>query len=819
MKRTLIFIGIPILVSIAVAIKYVYGSLKVESVYVVKKGLQGLDKIVQVTRDDKGALFIKGETDKDVYFALGFAHAQDRMWQLELQRRIAKGTLSEIFGRESLNRDIWMRTLGLAEAAKSAWTAISPQTKSALTAYTNGINAWLESNPALSPEFMLLENKPEPWTELDSLSWMKVFSLNLAANMWNELANMAAGQSLTQEQAADILKTYPETGPVTIPNTTANQLPQPDKNKRLEKAQHIVAQLFKIKQSMEKELAIGGKYVGSNAWVVSGKLTDNGQPILANDPHMGIQIPALFYFASLKGDKLDVSGMTLVGLPVVIFGRNKDITWGGTNMFADTQDLYFEQTNGENAAEYRVGDQWEKFDTHKEIIHVKAPFPQFLRPKLKPVEIQVRKTHNGPVVSDASGMFDQPISLKWTALEDNDTTLEGFYRLGYATDWNSFKAAMKYHVAPALNMLYADTNNNIGFLGIGKIPVRSLGEGQFPTVAWNGLNKWTGYIPFDQWPYSYNPDQGYLVSANNKNVNSDYPYFISHDWAPSTRAERIEQLLTAPDAVLNIEYMKKIQADTFDISATKLHKTLSAYKPQDERQTEAINLIKVWNLDMAIDQSAASIFYVWTRHLRTHLFSDELTSSWNQKSQVIIFDNFIAEVSYDQINKVLTDTTPNWCDDVNTDITESCETVLSNSLNDALNELDRFGGSDMDDWQWGGLHIAVYRHTPFSGQNLLDKMFERRIANGGSPNTVNSASAYYNKTEGYEQGSGATFRQIVQMNKKKTRHLYMNSTGQSGHFLSPYYDNMIEPFQNVHYFEAGELKPGTTTDTYKLKPE
>jgi penicillin amidase len=792
LTRFIVLIIAPIGAFIGFTLNTMYNSLPPEQGTYVTAGLQ---QKVSIERDKHGVTYINSKTDSDAFFALGYAHAQDRLWQLELQKRISQGRLSEIFGSVRLTQDAWMRALNFYGAAEQSWTELSQPAKDSLTAYADGINSWVESTAQLPVEFSFLDVKPEPWKPLDSLAWSKVFALNLANNMWSEVSNLALNNTSGKGHLSELLASYPETAPVT---TTSAELA---------KLQSGIGSLLSVKQQLQDDLKIGGKHVGSNAWVVSGKHTEDGKAIMANDPHMGLQIPSIWYMADIKGDTLDITGMTLVGLPLVLFGKNQSITWAGTNLPADVQDLYFEQINPANTQQYMHQGQWRDFEVREQSIPVRADMPTALRAKREPAKIKIRYTVNGPVISDFVGDFDMPISLKWTALQAGDTTYESFFKLNYAQNWQQFTDAVKLHVAPTLNLLYADNQNNIGYAAVGKIPVRSKGEGDLPVMGSDASQTWMNYIPFDELPKSYNPEQGYIISANNKVIDSQYPYYISKEWALPARAERIEQLLNDKiklNQPLSLDYMRQMQGDTVDLSLVSLLKTIKTFEPTTQRQQQALAMLEHWQGDMAGTEQGATIFHVWMRHLKTRLLSEDVKNYWNNQTDGGYINTFITNIAYDQLNRALTEQAEVWCPKV-----EQCQEAMSYALDDAIDEITKLLGSDMDDWQWQEMQATVYEHVPFSFVNIMDSLFERRVGNGGAINTINVANSDFAKSKGYEQKFGAGFRQVL-VPGENSDYYYMNSTGQSGNILSPNYDDMIEPFRALEFYQlshAEQLQP------------
>ena len=750
--------------------------------------LPQLAKRVAIDRDAHGVPHILASSDHDAFFAVGFAHAQDRMWQLELQRRIAQGRMSEVFGKSSVEEDVWFRTLGLTAAARSAWTALSPEAQASLQAYADGINCWLDMHVPLPVEFSILGIEPEPWTVYDSLAWVKVFALNLGGNHRVEIERLLVSQLIDRSKLPVLFPDYPRD------SVTTSSAPQSELRARLER-------FTQLRGKLESQLQIGGPSVGSNAWAVSGKLTRDGAALLANDPHLGLQIPSLWYMAALKGDRIDAYGAMLVGLPIVIFGRNRNIAWGGTNLMADVQDIYFEQTKPDDSTRYNANGEWLSFEFSDEVIHVKQDFPAFLRSALRPLHLQVRRSRHGPIISDFFPVFDQPAALRWTALDPGDTTYEALFRVNYALDWPSFQESLRPQVAPALNWMYADRQGNIGYLAAGRMPIRKNGAGMVPVAGWNDEYAWDGAIAFEDWPRSGNPDSGYLVSANNKIVADDYPYLITRDWGPPYRADRITALLRqtlADGKPLDLEAMRRIQADVQSEPARRLLARLLQHRPTNDQQRRAYKFLTTWRGDMAANSQAATIFNAWTRLLKLELLSDELNAFWNKRTESRYLREVIDDFDLETIQRVLSDEQGTWCDDRGTPERETCDDALDGSLNDALWELLKISGDEsMQSWAWGRMHHTVYRHAPFSRINVLRSFFERQLGNAGSPDSVNVASYAYDKSGGYSQYFGASVRQLFKLGADGIEHLYMGSTGQSGNFMSSHYDDMVKPFRDV----------------------
>jgi penicillin amidase len=759
--------------------------------------VSGVSAPVTITRDAHGVPQIEAKTDADAFFAIGYVHAEDRLWQLEVQRHLAQGRLSELFGSASVSQDVWFRSLGLYASAKTAWPALSKEAQGALTAYTAGINAAIAAQRSLPVEFTMLQVKPEPWTVYDSLAWIKVFALNLGVNFNSEVNRLIVQPALSAQQLKTLLPEYDSTAPITVRNMA----------KAPQVREGLGALVAFQKDALQHGLGLGGMGIGSNAWVVSGKLTGGKGALLANDPHLNLQMPSLWYVVSARGARLNVTGMSMVGLPLVIFGHNDQIAWGGTNMMADAQDLYFERPDPTDPTRYELNGKMVPFTTRTETITIRPDMPAFLSKDIKPIRIAVRSSVHGPIVSDQFHVFDQPMALRWTALDAGDTSFEAFYKLNYATDWAGFNAALAKHVAPALNMVYADRQGNIGYLGAGRVPVRQAGRGAVPSAGWSGAAEWTGYIPFDQLPRAYNPPAGYIVTANNRIVDDSYPYFISDDWAPPARARRIENLLQehlARNKVLGARDMEQIQADTVDLDALAMLPELRQLKPANEEQARALAYLKAWDGDMNTDSQAAAIFSFWMRHLRAQLFAAGPGDFWNRPEQRQAIRALSERVEFAAMGKMVEHNDSGWCAAAKVGAQPSCTALLHDSLQAALDELGQLRGGSMDGWHWGSLQHAVFLHTPFSKMKPFDRFFERRVSTGGSINTINVAGASFENRYGFVQGLGAGFRQVVELAPAGVKLDYMNSTGQSGSLLSPHYDDMVVPFQKVTYYQLAQ---------------
>ncbi|WP_080689383.1 penicillin acylase family protein [Xanthomonas arboricola] len=794
LSRILFFVIGPLVVAVSAGWWRLHESLPNEQ---GRLEVEGLRAPVSVERDSYGVPNVVARNDRDAYFAVGYLHAQDRMWQLELQRRMAQGRLSELLGKDAVQQDIWFRTLGLMRSAHEAWDALSPEARDSLQAYADGINAWLDARTALPVEFVALGIRPDPWTVYDSLAWSKVFALDLGGNYRREIDRMLAAQLLDTERLQTL---FPDAAD--DPMRIANKPDLASSSAFDPMTVEGCVQMLEFFSKLEQNTGLGGHYVGSNAWAVSSRLTGNGSALLANDPHLGLQMPSLWYMAALKGDHLDVSGATLVGLPVVVFGRNASIAWGGTNLMADSQDIYLEQAKPDDASRYLANGKWVPFLQREELIKVRESFPSFLHAPIKPLRISVRSTRHGPIINDMFQVFEQPASLRWTALDKDDTSYEAFYRIGYAQDWSEFDKSLAYLVAPALNMVYADRAGHVGHLAAGRIPVRAAGDGGAPVPGWNDEYVWTGRIPYEEMPHVYDPPSGFVASANDDPTPPSYRWLISNDWAPPTRKRRIEEMITGAVSAgkpVDVALMQRMQADQYSASAVRLSKALLNYPPGDRAQRWAHDTLRDWNGRMDRDSHAATLFNAWLRQLKRRLVGAAFQGYWNRARQSRVLQGMIDGIDPDTVAAMLSGQSGQWCRDLEDSKPVPCADVTGAALDDALSELRKMAGDSSDGWAWGDVHETVYRHVPFSAVNVAKVWFERRISNGGSPDTLNVADYTLGDSGRYEQTFGAGFRQIFSLSPAAVTHLQMNSTGQSSNAMSPHYDDMVEGFRDVRY--------------------
>lgn len=784
LSRFIIWIILPIILVFSIAYGFLLQSLpQTEGVLHV----EGLGSSVNIIRDEHAVPSILASTDHDAFFALGYLHAQDRMWQMNYTRRLGQGRLSEILGRDVLSSDQFMRTLGLYRAAQKALESLDEPARQSLVTYANGVNAWIKEGNTLPSEFYILDTEPELWDPVDSLLMIKLMSWNLSQNYTKELTlNL-----LTKELGEDIANEY-------LPNVNSENVSITDATDLLDAS--LAEGLLAFNEQLPNQLYMGKEGVGSNAWVVSGKLTKSGLPLLASDPHLGVEIPSVWYLAEIQGERLHVTGATYPGLPVVFMGHNESIAWGITNMYADAQDLYLQRINPLNDNQYEVDGQWLDMEVDVELIYVKSDSPQFLTNPIPPIEWQIRRTRHGPLISDVMGQLDHPLALRWTALDEKDKTYQSFLNINYAENRTSFKSALEGYVAPAINFIYADIHGDIGLFGAGDIPIRESGNGRLPAPGWQSSYDWKSYIPVEELPQILNPEEGYLVNANDKNHSADYPYLVANHWGLPYRSDRVHQIIQnqiKAGQKLDVEKFIEMQGDVQSLHVKELLPFLQNLTPQTPEQENAINKLKQWDGKLSEESKEAAIFQVWLRHFNILLLGDDFNGSYLHEAREgqlqfmvgrMVEPRLISQVIH-QDHSIQ----HNWCDQVSTQKKETCEELALLAFDGASEELGRLIGTEK---QWKGIHKINFAHNPFSNAQLLDLIFDRTTGSAGDRTTLNLGTWNYSADTGYQVTVSSSYRQVIDLadwNKSG----FINSTGQSGNVLSEHYDDNILPFKQL----------------------
>jgi penicillin amidase len=717
--------------------------------------VDGLSAPVTVVRDQWAIPHIEAQNLFDLSFAEGFVHAQDRLWQMEFRRRLGAGRLAEIVGAAALPTDRFMRTLGLYRRAAASLAHLAPETRARLDAYAAGVNAYLATRQGPLPlEFLLLRHLDlEPWTPADSLVWLRLMALDLSVNYQDELLRARLAQQLSDEQIADIWPGYPAGAPVTLVEL-ARRLP----------AAQLAAALPAPAEGAE----------GSNAWVVAGSRSATGGPLLANDPHLGLEAPGVWYLAHLRAPGLELTGATLAGVPGIVLGHNGRLAWGFTNTGPDTQDLFIERTDPADPARYLTPDGSVPFQVREEVIRIKGGAP---------ATITVRETRHGPVLSDllpdAERLFGagEVAALAWTGLADDDRTLDALLGLNQAHDWPSFVAATRQVGSPMQNILYADTAGHIGFIAPGRVPIRRGGDGRWPVPGWSGAYDWQGEIPFAALPRALDPAAGVIFNANNPIVPADYPYLLTADWEASYRARRLEELLAGES--YELADFAAMQLDQLSLLAQDVLPIMLGAEAQSPAAAAAMSELRAWDRVMRADIRAPLLFAAWYRELSRLIYADELGE---------LFGRFWG-VRPRFMERILKRRQV-WCDDVTTLEVETCAALAARALELALADLTRRFGADQAAWRWGKAHPARMEHAIFQGQPLLAWLFEIAPPSGGDGTTLDVG--HYvprNERDPFASTHAPTFRGLYDL-ADLARSRFIAITGQSGSPLSRHYRDL-----------------------------
>lgn len=763
--------------------------------------MAGLNKDVTAIRDEYGVPHVFAATTNDAWRAVGYLHAQDRYFQMDMARRVAKGQLAAAIGSAGLKYDRLFRTLALNSLSQASVASLSPAAKQVAEAYVAGINQWLEENKARLPvEYTLLDITSAPWTVADCILMGKLRAWMLSANVTQEAYRGRLAARYDKSRIETLFPKPIDGLPITLnpglPVVAADKLPGHEKTKTNShhkplapqeppashdqqglQWQKLAPQLDALLQSLP---AMGAG--ASNEWAVSGARSKTGKPLLANDPHLDMELPVLWYLVRITTPQGTVAGATAPGTPVVVLGQNDHIAWGLTTTNIDTQDLFIETIDSKDHNRYLTPKGSAPFVTREEIIKVKgAPDERLV----------VRYTRHGPVFSgwmqglrDDLLAEDQVAALAWTGLTSQDTTLEGLTKINNARNWTEFMAGVKLFKTPSQNLIYADAAGHIGYVAAGDIPVRRAGNGRYPADGASGAYDWVGLVPFTLQPQLLDPPQGAIVNANNPVADLSNPYWLGYDYDAGWRAQRIETLL-AKTPQHDVASMAAIQMDSVAAHAKDFLPYLLQLEPANHTERAALDLLRAWERDHALqmlpDRPEALILEWWLRRMNLRLLASELDDIVDATGPL----NAMAVLSV--LHKP-----EGFCRDRDAEGTLSCHSIIKRSFREAMDELaDRYG-KDLAAWRWGSehyltLHQAVLDHVPGFSQIFGDRF--------GSP------GGFYSVNRGGNFGApdarhplihdhGAGFRGVYDLGTP-SHSRFMILTGQSGHPLSAHYKDLL----------------------------
>lgn len=731
--------------------------------------VDGLTDTVEIFRDQWGIPHIFAGNEEDLFFAQGFATAQDRLWQLELSRRLGAGTLSEVFGELALDADKAIRTLGLNRAAQGAVDALSTETERRLHAYINGINAWISRNH-FPLEFMILGFKPEPWQPVDVFHVTGGMAMTLQ-DAYNTIIKRANAQAiLPPELFDDINAPYDNTGVFGVtPSWNGEVVAHHEAPLSLTTPSLQTSTLASLNQFADamnslRRLMPLGEGIGSNAWVVDGSLTDTGMPYLANDPHLPNRQPATWYEVHLNAPGWHVTGASLPGVPGIVIGHNESIAWGVTNGYLATQDLFIEHFNPDGANTYQFEGEWRPLKVIHEHIHVKG--------QSEPVAHDVVLTHHGPVIT-ALLQRDEPISLGWTFIDPQGMDqLGGLLAINQANDWETFRQGVA-QVPFDLNFVYADVEGNIGYQLSGQLPQRTSAYTGLPVEGWTGEHEWMGLHSIDDLPHTINPDTHFVATANHRPFGPELVGAIPGEWSAPFRAARItEQLMQ--EKVFDLESMRLLQADAYNEPFHRLAQWMDNMDSQEEMRSQALDLIKNWDGIVREGSQAPVILDGIIRRLTSMVFHQRLGDDAN----FIGFQGGVYWLLH------LAESNPNsaWFDQPATPGSERFGDILLTAFHKTIEDFEQTAGP-LDIWTWGRMKAVTFSH-PLGGAPVIGGFFNRTTPTAGGRFTVNRDNASY--------------RMIVDL-ADLNRSISELTTGQSGHPFSKHYDDQLEDWRTVNF--------------------
>ncbi len=746
----------------------------------------GLGQAVSISRSPEGLVFIKAESEADAAFAMGYAHAQDRLFQMDTMRRLVAGRLSEVIGPQTLSYDKMFRTLGLYRLAEENLKHLSPATVAALESYAAGVNAFLETRDGPLPmPFTALGYTPDPWQPADSVAWGRAMALVLSSNYQDELLRARLLALIPGDKVKQLFPDWPDWAPTSVPSLQAME------------QRGLLEGLIEV-----LPWEIGPKQA-SNAWAVAPSRSTTGGALMAGDPHLSLRAPGDWYLARIETPGLTLAGATAPGLPLMIFGHNGQLSWSFTTTYSDTQDIFIEEVDPNDPTRYRTKDGWQSFDSRKETILVEGE---------DPVTITVRKTYHGPVISDVVeeaqelAKENQVLALAWTALDADDRTADGLFRLNKAADVPQAISALQLLESPQQTIVLADTRGSIALVAPGRVPIRKAGNGLLPVPGAEGEYDWIGEIPYEALPRAVDPPSGVLLTANNKLVGDDYPYLIAAHWAYPDRARRIEEML-AEKEVWSPDDMRQMQLDVLSLGASYLvPRLVQAHLPAEAEA--AVGRLRSWDFHMEMDRPEPLIYSAWLRALERQLLRDELGE---------VFPELATGDAWRVFNLLGADSL--WCDDVATTAVETCDQQIVAALEIALKELVDDYGEDVGAWQWGKAHYASFVHPVLGFIPLVSEWTAITLPTPGGQDTVNRAGSDYARPlhKAFVDRHGPGFRGVFDMADPDASGVII-AMGNSGNIFSRYYGNLVETWRDGGLLRL-PAQPPEESQTLRLLPK
>jgi penicillin G amidase len=765
---------------------------KSEPQYEGEISVSGITDDVTVFRDERGMPHIYAMNEHDLYMAVGYISAQERLWQMDLIRRSTTGHLSEIFGKSFIQTDLFMRSLCIQVKSESVIRNEDPRIIECLKAYTDGVNSYILSGCKKLPvEFRILSYKPDPWTIEDIANIVGFMGWNLGSrNLLSEIYNYRLVKKFGAEKAKQLIPDWKTGDKPVYPEFIIND--------------SLLSEAESFLHSVEMIESLGVfPFSGSNNWALSGKRTETGKPLLSNDMHLTFMSPGIWMqMHHVVPGKINVAGVLIPGEPFIIAGHNEKIAWGMTNMMVDDIDLFSERINPDNFNQYYYNGGWKEMNIRKEIIKIKGG--------RKDTSL-LKFTHRGPVISGFQNVDDAALSMRWSGNYDSDE-IRSVYLLNRAAGWTDFRNALSTFRTISQNFVYADTEGNIGLSAGGGIPVRKS-NGNLIRDGETDEFDWKGFIPFDQLPYSYNPQNGYVASANNKTVDNDYPYYISTDFFIPYRINRIRQMIDEKE-IFGIEDLKKMVLDQHSALAglvtpfiLKLSERFQELTPLEQI---ALDSLKGWDYDMNTGLIAPSLFEFFRISLRKNLLADELGD---------LYEKIYYNVGEYYIYRIFTTTPDEWVDDINTEKKETLDDIILESFKDCVASISKNYGHNPEKWKWGNLHKIVIKH-PLGSAGILNTFFHFNSGEysvGGSDHTI---SPYFSFTSEVKVEHGASERHIFNTADWDESYTVI-PTGASGMPGSEFYLSQTKTYINGGFYKdafSEEAVRAAARYTLKLLP-
>ena len=821
MKKLKILVGVSIVLILFIIFSIFFVNRIIKKSYPQVEGeisLKGIKSEVRIYRDDFGIPYIEASNENDLYFALGFVHAQDRLFQMDITRRAGMGRLAEILGSKALEYDIVFKTVGFNEISKKLYDNSSPESKRICKAYTDGINAYLDyASGNFSIEFDLLNYQPEKWEPYQVYLIARLTAWELNLGWWVDVVYYQLQKKLSQEKFVQLIPDYPSDAAVIISARTKLELKHSSqkilRDKKYNLSDDVVDllnQFYSININARRFLGMNEAYSGSNSWAVSSKLSESGKPIIANDPHLMYSVPSKWYIVSLNSPTLKTSGVTIPGSPSVVIGKNDKIAWGLTNLMLDDCDFFIERLDT-TGTKYFFNNEWKNLEIKLDTIRIKDS-SDFV--------FEIKSTHRGPLIQFANKFIAQSkltesISMKWTGFELSDEVLT-FYNINKAKNYREFREALKTFNCPAQNFLCADIDGNIFYKVGGKIPVRNYSNFLSPLDGTNSFNDWNSYLDFDHQPEMLNPEVGFIATNNNP-PSFEFKYIVGNLWEPHSRAERIYQLLKSKSK-FNVEDFKKFQMDVNSPFAknisTHIVEAFENVNIINQNLKKAIELFRNWNGELKKYNPLSLIYNIFLVKLLENTLKDEMGDELYK--QFLFVGNVPLRVIYQLLNNNYAYSVSVF-DNINTENIEYKDEIIRNSLAQTILELEKNFGKNFNDWNWSDVHQVRFKHL-FSGQNkILDKLIDiGPYPVGGDQTTLlNTSFRFY---EPYENYLGPSMRQIVDLftidssfviiTSGQSEHIgHKNYKDQSLMWLSGDYINFVTSKERYRNYLVLILKP------------